>query len=237
MRPLASTCLALLCAVAVPAAAFAARTAPAPEPVPAGVVRTQVPSTETHAPGLRARGLRRTAAVGETLYVFRDSLESLSSPGNEGGWTHYDQSLKPTAWHVDSLISCQGAAWWCGVVDSTWTFDTNRAGYDNDWTQYLQNQVDLSGIPGGTNVTIGFRHKFNAEPSYDFGFVEVFDPAEDWMPLATFTGQVPNNQNLCDSVTLVIPDSTSRLGSQSGKLVSICRSFIAGVAAHGCPIG
>lgn len=211
MRPLPSRIVvfALLCAIAIPAAAHAARTAPAgKEPPPAGVARTQVPSTELLPSGMRAGRIQRAPAVGETVYVYRDSLETRSSPSNEGGWTHYDQSLKPTAWHVDSLLSCQGAVWWCGIVDSTWTFDTNRAGYDNDWTQYLSGSVDLSGIPAGTPVTLGFRHRFNAEPLYDFGTVELFDPTEDWMTLASFTGKVETSQGLCDTFTVVIPDTT-----------------------------
>ncbi|HTM01235.1 MAG TPA: FlgD immunoglobulin-like domain containing protein [Candidatus Omnitrophota bacterium] len=212
MRPLRSRIvfLALVLAAAIPATAHAARTAQAgAEPPPAGVARNQASSLELLPPGMKAGRIQRAPATGETLYVFRDSLETRSSPSNEGGWTHYDQSLKPTAWHVDSLLSCQGAAWWCGLVDSTWIYDTNRAGYDNDWTQYLSNIVDLSGIPAGTPVTLGFRHRFNAEPLYDFGFVQVFDPDDaDWNNLATFTGAVPNNQNNCDTVTVVIPDST-----------------------------
>lgn len=200
---------ALLCAVTWALPAEAAHTSTAvPETPPAGVVRTQVPATELLPGGLRAPRIQRAPAVGETVYVFRDSLESHSSPNNEGGWTHYDQSAKPTAWHVDSLLSCQGAAFWCGIVDSTWIYDSNRAGYDNDWTQYLSNTVDLSGIAGGSNVTLGFRHRFNAEPSYDFGYVEVFDPDGDWTTLASFTGAVPNNQSQCDTFTVVIPDST-----------------------------
>jgi len=209
MRPLRS-CIAVLFVlgtVALPVVSWAARTAPAPpDPLDAGVLRTQVPSTETIAPGLRAPRVQRAPAIGETVYVFRDSMETYTSPANEGKWTHYDNSAKPTAWHVDSLINCQGAAWWCGFVDSTWIFDTNRAGYDNDWVQILSNSVDLSGAPG--NVTLGFKHKFNAEPDYDYGYVEIFDPDEDWTPLAIFTGKVPNNQNNCDTVTVSIPDST-----------------------------
>jgi hypothetical protein len=153
------------------------------------------------------RGLHRAPAVGETVYVYSTNLENLSSPNNEGGWTHQDLSLQPTAWHVDSLFSCpsQGKHFWCGIVDSTWVFDSNRAGYDNDWVQHLENAVDLTGIPLGQPVTIGFRHKFDAEPGYDFGLVEALDLDQTWIPLATFTGKIPNSG--CDTFTVVLPDS------------------------------
>jgi hypothetical protein len=199
----------LLCAGICPAASHAARVGSGEaEPPPAGVSRTEVPVNEATTPRLRAAAIQRAPAAGETVYVYSDNIESRTSPNNEGGWTHYDQSAKPTVWHVDSLLNCQGAAWWCGIVDSSWTFDTNRAGYDNDWTQYLSNSVDLSGVAPSTHVTLGFRHRFNAEPLYDFGYVQVFDPDEDWRTLAVFTGTVPQNQTLCDTVTIDIPDST-----------------------------
>lgn len=203
---------AFLLAGAAPVTGYAARTAGnGAEPPPSGVFRTDVPQTESvPRVGARTSPIQRAPAAGETVYVFSANLESLNSPNSEGGWTHYDQSAKPTAWHVDSLpsLSCQGAMWWCGIVDSTWTFDSNRAGYDNDWEQYLTNTVDLSGIPAGTQVTMGFRHKFNAEPQYDFGGVMYWDPDDDWHVLANYTGKVPANQSLCDTVTYVIPDST-----------------------------
>jgi len=202
---------ALLCVGIAPARSYAARTlGGGAEPPPAGVLRTAVPPSETAPSVSKAPLIQRAPAIGETLYVYNENLNNRTSPSNEGGFTHYDQSLKPTAWHVDSIpaLSCQGAVWWCGIVDSLWIYDSNRAGYDNDWTQYLSNTVDLSGVAANTPVTLSFRHRFNAEPNYDYGFVEVWDPTEDWQLLTSYTGTVPNNQSLCDSVTLAIPDST-----------------------------
>jgi hypothetical protein len=199
--------LPLLWVGLAPLAASAAQTGgPVEAPAPSGVFRTQIPRGESVAHPSRARLLNRAPAIGETVYVFNDSLQTHSSPNNLGGWTHYDQSIKPTAWHRDSLLLCagQGPAWWCGIVDSSWIFDSNRAGYDNDWEQFWETSVDLSGITG--TVTLGFRHKFDAEPAYDFGTVEVLDINEGWVPLATYTGKVPSGAG-CDSVTLVIPDS------------------------------
>jgi hypothetical protein len=198
-----------LSALLVPLApgAHASRHVPPPPPAaPApGVVPTEAPGEATPDPAARAGGFHRAAAAGETVYVFSDSLESRSSPDGEGGFTHYDSSIKPTAWHIDTFLGCQGNAMWCGLIDSSWVYDSNRAGYDNDWTQYLQNRVDLFGVAAGTPVTLGFKHRFDAEPDYDYGFIEVLDPEYSWIELGTYTGRL-NNGN-CDSVTVTIPDS------------------------------
>jgi hypothetical protein len=148
----------------------------------------------------------RTATVGETVWVFVDSLETRTSPNNEGGWTHYDASAKPTAWNIGTFLGCQNNSWWCGRIDSSWTFDSNRAGYDNDWTQHLSNNFPTSAIPPGTPVTLSFRHHFDAEPAYDFGYVDIGDLTDIWVEVASFTGKVPNS-SLCDTFTVIIPDS------------------------------
>ena len=181
---------------------------PAEPPPTPGVFRTQAESyTAPAPPQLNARDVPRAAALGETIYVFSNNMNSLSSPNNEGGFTHTDLSGKPTAWHIANTINCPGMgnAWWCGLIDSQWVFDSNRAGYDNDWVQFLENHVDVTGIPPSTPLTLGFRHRFDAEPAYDFGYVDVFDLDDSWITLATYTGKVPNSG--CDSVTIVIPDS------------------------------
>ncbi len=203
---LLSTFLAsALCAGVAVASSYVA--APPAAPVPTGVARTQIPdgSPMFGAPARAGRSMR-TATVGETVWVFVDSLETRTSPNNEGGWTHYDASAKPTAWHIDTFLGCQNHSWWCGMVDSSWTFDSNRAGYDNDWTQNLQNKFPTASIPPGTPVTLGFKHRFNAEPAYDFGYVEVLDPHSEWIGLAQFTGQVPAGA-FCDTFVVAIPDS------------------------------
>lgn len=188
-------------------AAKVATKRPADPPDPR-VFRTQAESNTTPTPHLNARSLQRAPAAGETLYVFTNNMNSNSSPSNEGGFKHQDVSGKPQAWHIDTRMSCPGMgnSWWCGLVDSQWIFDSNRAGYDNDWVQYLENQVDLTGIPSATPVTIGFRHHFDAEPAYDFGYVDVLDLDDSWITLAAYSGRVPTNGG-CDSVTIVIPDS------------------------------
>lgn len=177
------------------------------DPIPAGVVRTQIleASPGQGAPARAGRSMR-TATVGETVWVFVDSLETRTSPNNEGGWTHYDASAKPTAWHIDTFLGCQNHSWWCGLVDSSWIFDSNRAGYDNDWTQFLENKFPTASIPPGTPVTLSFKHHFDAEPGYDFGTVEFDDLASGWEPFATFTGKVPLGAG-CDSVTITVPES------------------------------
>jgi len=182
-------------------------TPPAADPGMAGVARTEIPAGSPNfgAPARAGRSLR-TATVGETVWVFVDSLETRTSPNNEGGWTHYDASAKPTAWHIDTVLGCQNHSWWCGMVDSTWTYDSNRAGYDNDWIQDLRNSFPTSGIAPGTPVTLSFKSHFDAEPNYDYGFVEIYDPDNSWTRIFQFTGRVPSTGG-CDTVTLAVPDS------------------------------
>jgi hypothetical protein len=145
------------------------------------------------------------ATLGDTVWVLRDSLETLVSPGNEGGWTHVDASAQPSAWHIDTLYACQGHAFWCGRVDSTWTNDPNRIGYDNSWTQYVQNYVDLTAATGPVNIS--FRYRMDVEPGFDHGSVEVFDPGDFWTPIASFTGPHGSGGAPCDTVTAQIPPS------------------------------
>ncbi len=177
------------------------------EPLPAGVVPTQAPvGDRTAGAPARAGSFFRTATVGDTVWQFVDSLETRTSPSNEGGFTHYDASAKQTAWHIDTFLACQNHSWWCGRIDSTWIYDSNRAGYENDWKQHLGNKFPTTTIAAGTQVTLSFRHHFDAEPNYDYGIVEVNDPDQSWVQIAQFTGKVPNNA-LCDTFTVVIPDS------------------------------
>src|SRR2546428_6923657 len=82
--------------------------------------------------------------AGDTTWVYRDSLETRSSPGNEGGYTHQDGSFQPAAWHIAPTYGCQGNAFWCGRIDSTWVLDANRYGYDNNWFQTLENFLGLT---------------------------------------------------------------------------------------------
>jgi hypothetical protein len=171
-----------------------------------GVVREEIPVSLTPARETtlaRHLPLRVPPPIEEVL-VFQDSLNALTI-GNQGNWTHVDNSARPPGWHLDTFYGCQGHGWWCGKIDSTWIYDTNRAGYENSWTQYLSNAVWLDSLPN-QQVKLGFRHHLNIESSFDYAVVEVFDLSDDWIPLAIYTGKVPNNQT-CDSVTIVIPDS------------------------------
>jgi len=178
-----------------------------PQSVPAGVVPTVAPVGDPMTGGpARASRFQRSATTGDTVWLFQDSLETRSSPNNEGGWTHYDASAKITAWHIDTFLGCQGHSWWCGRIDSTWVFDSNRAGYENDWKQYLQNSFPTTNITPGTHVTLGFRHYLNAEPNYDYGHVEILDPDDAWVEIASFTGRVPTS-GPCDTFTVTVPDS------------------------------
>ena len=173
-----------------------------------GVIRQEYPVwTTPSADGSRAgRGPHRAAPPLQEVVVFQDSLNALSI-SNQGNWTHVDNSAKNPAWHLDTIYGCQGHAWWCGEVDSSWIFDTNRYGYENSWNQYLQNSAWLDSLPTNKSAVLSFRHHLNIEPNFDFAYVEVFSISDnDWVPLATYTGQVPNN-GTCDTVSITIPDS------------------------------
>ena len=175
-------------------------------------IRTTIPSRVTGdvAPVFRepsdpsARLAARVYATTDTIAVFRDSLETWSSPGNEGTWAHVDESFQPTAWNISTLYGCGDHAFWCGIVDSSWTGDTNRRGYANSWDQTLENYADLSGAV--SPYTITFDHRMNVESGADFGTVEVFDRDDAWITIGTFTGVVGSTG--CVTVSLTIPDST-----------------------------
>ncbi|HEY6571962.1 MAG TPA: hypothetical protein VI198_01485, partial [Candidatus Eisenbacteria bacterium] len=156
--------------------------------------------------GNLARRPHRAPPPLEEVVVFSDSLDGRPLD-DDGGWTHSDASGDPAAWHIDSLLACQGKAWWCGVIDSSWIYDSNRAGYGNSWTHYLENSVRLDTIPIGTVARIGFKHAFNAEKDYDFGRVEALDLTHGWVELAIFTGKIPNHGGGCDTFSVAIPES------------------------------
>ncbi|MGE5177389.1 MAG: FlgD immunoglobulin-like domain containing protein [Hyphomicrobiales bacterium] len=144
-------------------------------------------------------------STADTITVFHADLETLSSPGNEGGWTHADQSGIPTAWHIAPTVACQGNAFWCGLTDSSWTGDPDRNGYANNWRQTLMNYVDLTNA--NSPVKLSFKQTMNLEPDFDYGTVEALDLVEGWIPLATFTGAIPSGSAACDTFTVQIPDS------------------------------
>ena len=134
--------------------------------------------------------------------MFQDSLDGLTLD-DQGGWTHFDASGGPTAWHIDSFQGCSGNGWWCGMIDSSWVLDNNRAGYGNSWTQYLENSVNVSSIAAGTPVTLSFTYKMNCERPFDFGVLSVGDLSDFYIDLATFTGVTG-----CTTFSVVIAEST-----------------------------
>jgi len=155
-------------------------------------------------PGAIRRASSRTSA--DTITIYHADLEGLSSPGNEGGFTHVDQSGTPAAWHIAPTVACVGNSFWCGIIDSTWTGDPNRRGYANGWVQILSNFADLSGAT--SPYKISYRHRLDIEPNFDFASVEVLNFADSWVPLIVYTGTIPNGGGqTCDLTTIVIPDS------------------------------
>ncbi|MEK7314616.1 MAG: FlgD immunoglobulin-like domain containing protein [Candidatus Eisenbacteria bacterium] len=206
---------------------LAAFTAPAPSTsagaysLPARSEGDATPLRQWRAPS----SAPRLYTTGDTLTVYSETLEALSSPGNEGGWTHIDKSGQPTAWHIAPDLSCEGNSFWCGVIDPTWTGDLDQKGYDNGWTQEASNFVDLTGAL--TPVTIGFAHRLNVESGFDFARVEVLDPDEGWVSLGTFTGVVdPPGAALCDTFAVQIPDTIIA----KGPIVPFRFSFLSDVS-------
>jgi len=143
---------------------------------------------------------------GDTVWVYRDSLETRSSPSNEGGYAHQDASFQPAAWHIATTYGCQGNAFWCGRIDSTWVLDANRYGYDNGWNQTLENFVSLIGA--ASPVKISFKHQLSVEANFDFAYLEIFDPVDGWIGVHQWTGAVHGPAGApCDTATVQIPDS------------------------------
>jgi hypothetical protein len=148
----------------------------------------------------------RLYSTGDTLTLYSENLESFSSPGSEGGWTHVDKSGQPTAWHIAPDFACEGNSFWCGVVDSSWTADPDRKGYGNGWIQQASNYVDLTGA--ASPVTLGFKQHLNVETGYDFARVQVLDPDQGWVTLGNFTGVIdPSGAAICDTFSVQIPDT------------------------------
>ena len=186
-----------------------------------------------------ARTTRRSAQAGQagdTVWVFRDSLETRSSPSNEGGWTHIDASFQPQAWHIDTLMACQGHGMWCGVVDSSWVNDPNRMGYGNAWTQILDNYVDLAAAVGPVNLS--FRHQMDTEAGFDLTNVEVLDPDYSWIQIAGFSGVIHGTGGApCDTFTAQIPDSIIAKYASPVPFRFVFTSDLAGSSADGLYTG
>lgn len=200
-----------VCASGIPTStASAASAAPAQQhqaTPPPGVIRSEEPVFTRNPEPARARDFRhRVLPPVEEIVVFSDSLNGLRLD-SLGGWSHFDHSGQPTAWHRSNFLACQDTGWWCGIVDSSWIYDPNRAGYGNGWVQTLQNFFRTDSIPANAHVKIGFRHHFDAEKNYDYGFLEVYDLFNAWTPIAGYTGLLPATGIGCDTVTVQIPDS------------------------------
>ena len=160
----------------------------------------------------RQRLYAQALSTADTVLVFNDDLEALSSPGNEGGWTHVDESAQPTGWNISNLYACGSKAFWCGIVDSSWTGDLNRRGYANSWEQTLENFVDLSGA--ASPYTLSFRNRMNVENNFDRGYVEVLTTNDSWIILTSYTGVVNDGGGtLCNTASVTIPDSVVAQGN------------------------
>jgi immune inhibitor A len=88
--------------------------------------------------------------------------------------------------HVDETLAagCVGAAGlWFGVDDPTFACPP---GYGNGWNDFTGHTIV---VQAGASVTL--RHKYDLEPDYDYGWVEVRcagDSGAPWHVAANFTG-------------------------------------------------
>src|SRR5258705_11406937 len=99
MRPPAGLRAAALILLLLPGARVARAASSVPERGPGDVVpRSALPK----APANGSAALRLYTSA-DTIIVFNHDLEGLSSPGNEGGWTHVDQAAQPVAAKISSL--------------------------------------------------------------------------------------------------------------------------------------
>lgn len=219
-RPAGRLFAALLCSL-VAFAADPSAAAAAPRPLPARSVGDVTPLRALRAPSAAPRVYNS----GDTITVYSANLEALSSPGNEGGWTHADKSGQPTAWHIAPDLSCEGNSFWCGITNPAWTGDLDQKGYDNGWTQEASNFVDLTGAL--SPVKAGFKHRMNVESNFDFGRFEVLDPDEGWVTLGNFTGVIdPPGAAACDTFSVQIPDSIIA----KGAIVAMRFTFLSDVS-------
>jgi len=92
-------------------------------------------------------------------------------------------------WHLDTYNAYSGHSWWCGTSSvPNWV---TPPGYSNLWEQYLTHQLDLTSATG--DITLAFRHKYDMESGYDFGYVEISDDnGSSWNGLASYTGNSRN---------------------------------------------
>jgi len=89
-------------------------------------------------------------------------------------------------WHLDTYNAYSGYSWWCGVMENpNWAAPP---GYSNYWEQYLIHEFNLSSATG--NVTLFFKHKYDMERNYDFGYLEVSDDnGQTWTKLKEYTNK------------------------------------------------
>jgi len=96
----------------------------------------------------------------------------------------YEDYPTDKCWHLDTYNAYSGYSWWCGQNNPNWAVPP---GYSNYWDQYLIHEFDLTSAIG--SVTLSFRHKYDTENLYDYGYLEVSDnDGASWTELATYTG-------------------------------------------------
>jgi hypothetical protein len=149
----------------------------------------------TYTPG------RSTPAVTET--TIRHQVFFSDMDGSTAGWNVIDfRAGQPSAWHLvtGGAHACVGTSWWMGQ-----TGFMAGDGYDNNWVQSLTTNVPIN-LAGTTGNKLTFKSKFQAEDSYDFGWVLIkgASAGAKWDTLAYYTGNLGTS---CVNQTISISDS------------------------------
>lgn len=146
-----------------------------------------------------SRPSRTPAVSGTTIkhQVFFTDLE-----GSTSGWGTVDfRQGQPNAWNrVSGVHSCVGQAWWCGQ-----TVLAHGDGYDNNWVQTLKTNTPIN-LAGSSGNVLTFKHRFQAEYGFDWGWVMVHDAAAGsaWDTLVSYSG---NFGSSCGNASVDIPNS------------------------------
>jgi hypothetical protein len=145
----------------------------------------------------------RAYATSDTIAVFTDSLETWSSPGNEGKWTHVDQSFQPTAWNISTLrlrgprllVRHRGL-----LLDRRPEPEGLREQLGSDARELRRPRG------GGLAVHDLLRSSDERRERVRLRHGGIFDRDDCLAPVGTFSGVV--GPSGCASVTLSLPDSS-----------------------------
>ncbi len=143
------------------------------------------------------RGLFVSSAV--DTYVLAEFDFGLINPDPQG-WVSVDLHEQiGTFFHVDDFAGLGGGesgqlrpihgqqSLWCGSRTTPQYPECDREcypGYGNHWNQSFESVA----FPSLGDVVLSFQIQYDSEPGYDFTYVDIKSPYEDWWTLYTFDG-------------------------------------------------